>query len=219
MFKKLLFLLDPSPDDEVLKRIQEEKVMEKYWLFLGAFFVCFAVSLAFMGLSFLKFKNHREVPVFLVPSDVNAQLIPVDTLPYPQQSFQTISLWLNEALKASYTLDFNDFDNQVENVKYYYSDSGFEAYKMELKNSMIENKIKKGNLMMTVWPTSIPIVVNSRIKGEDATWRIRMDINIAYESGSKQTIEKARAEFVVIRVPPYKNPKSLNISGVFISQV
>lgn len=231
--KKLLLWLDPlskknseassdieAEDNYILKKIEANPMMKKYGFLLGASLVMFVLTFFFLYGSVAKNSNVPPPPSFSLNFAKNQkqQLL---TMPFPHQSFNSISDWLSEAVEKSFSFDFANYDKKVAEAAYYFTKEGYEAYLSALDRSKIRQAVLGENLEVSTIAMGKPIWVNGGcISGRNRNgscnggefWRYRFDVLTSYYGGKDIATKSNLVEVLVFRVPSYINPKGLAIN-------
>lgn len=211
MFKNFLFFLDKPVNDGLSDRIDSEPIVAKYWFNLGATIVCLIIACLFGTFSILTYDN-KEAPItFSVnkKTNVKEELI---LLPYPHQSFKNISEWIVDAVTASYSFDFRNYDKQVEKAGYYFTPDGYRTYLNALIITKVKQSVIDKKLEISIIPLQNPVLINGGSFGSTEFWRFQLPVRVSYYGGKEPVIQSLNVEVLVLRVPTYQNYKGLSIA-------
>lgn len=209
--KGILFFLDKPQQDGIMESVNKEPVVKKYWFLLGMTFLCLLVSLV-IGLMSLFFYTHQTSPetyAINLHEKTKQQLV---VLPYPHQSFSNVSSWAIDAITSSYSFSFNDFDEQLKEIAYYYTPAGFVTFQNSLVANQIRESVVGNKLQISIVPTQDPVFVNMGTFGSTEFWRIRVPVLTSYFGGREPVVQRMLVEILVLRVPSYQNHKGLAIA-------
>lgn len=220
MFKGLFNFLDRMPEDKLNERIFREKVVSKYYLYLGLTFIflcLYILSTIFLAISkrtyypavvYNVLQNKGEI---VSPPVINQ--IPV-TLPSSHQSFKNVTSWLIDAITALYTFDFLTYDKSVGESSFYFTEKGYQKYIEALKSSGVPSAVIKDRLIASIVPTSDPIVVSTGNQFGVNYWRFYVPVLISYSGGKEAVLSKYMIDVTVEQVPAYISHKGLAISNI-----
>jgi len=132
----------------------------------------------------------RGKPTFFAVDRVHETLLPMTALQRPYISTTALLSWAAAALTASYSFDFLHINEQLENLKPYYTKTGYQSLVNSLKKSGQLQRIVNDRILSFAIATEPPILLSEgQYKGSYA-WRVQMPMLVAYqgatESGKKQ---------------------------------
>lgn len=217
--KQLYFLLDKiDPSSKSVQKILDHPIAKKsLFNFSAAIAVFFATILVICYIMF-SFSGPITRPVeYLDPQ--NGQVKSVITVPYPQQSYKSLQIWVTAAVRDLNSLSFNSIEADVlANRKYFLDDAAFEKYVNTLNQEKIIQNILKNSIKMTAVPLKDPVQISVQDSGENTYWLFRVPILVTYITGNqKPTTEQKLAEILIVRVPAYKNHNGLAIARLQFS--
>ena len=215
MFKSVFKFLDPYPQDDLSERIEKEPGVSKSLYLLAGALVFSTLSMLLAGANMWKLRNPSYPLVYSVlMKDGQRAGKPeeIDTLGYPHQSFRNVQGWVVDAIAASYSFDFYNFDQQVKNAEYYFTSGGYASYLRALRGVDMEGKIKKQQLVVSIVPTREPVATNSAGLGENYYWWVRVPVLVSYSGGKKPVLSNYNIDVLIVRTPPYKNHRGLAIA-------
>lgn len=211
IFNTLFKFLIKQPEDSIAERIDREPITSKYWFNLGGALVLSLLTVVIGSIILIQRQKHSPPITNAVNMSKNT-IEEIVTLPFPHQSFNNVSGWLNEAIETSYAFDFNNIEEQIVNAEYYFTPTGYAMYLKAIESSHIKEEVIKGRLKIGLVPIQNPVAINSGVVGDTEFWRVRVPILTSYYAGREPVIQKNMVEVLIIRVPAYKNPKGLAIT-------
>lgn len=213
MFKKILDFLVKTPQDGITDKIEKEPIVMKQWNHLGGAILFIFLTIIFSLISILFSNVKTEISPLTYKVDFQEMTQEeINVLPFPHQSFKNVSAWLQDAVSTAYSFDFLNYDQQVRNVSYYFTDLGYETYLNALAANNIRESVVGSRLQISLIPLQDPVMINGGIFGTTEFWRFRMPVLISYYGGNKPIINRVMIEVLVLRVPAYKNYKGLSIA-------
>jgi hypothetical protein len=225
MFKSILKLLDPPFQDETQEKIDKEPVVNKYYLFLGGYFVFFAVVVCALVLMWVTFKKPIKPAVYgeevtmkdgqMYDAHKTYQLIAID---YPQESMKALQNWVVDALQNIYSFNFYEYDKQKAKAAYFFTPEGYVSFDNALKTSGIEKLVLSKKLEVTILPTKDPAWIKSgKINSDTEFYKMRVPVLISYMGSGKPVEQKQIVDVYLVRVPSYENHKGLAIAQISFS--
>lgn len=152
---------------------------------------------------------HRPLPVFwaLAP---NHQRMELTASNEPNLLSSTLIAWASKAAVAAYTFDFVNFNKEINQVRPYFTEKGWNDYRASiggLIQTITQNKIFVNGVV-----TAPPVISNQGdLSGHGYTWRVQIPFLVSYQSSD--AISRARYMVVVtlVRVPTSANPAGIGI--------
>lgn len=230
MFKSLLYKLDKPQDNALLKRIEKESITEKYYTALGGTILSVGAIMVF-GLASMylynaqsvippktiavqlqkqeQVKNEAGQMIDVAPKYVNTEIISLNA---PTHNLKNVSSWLKEAIMATYSFSFNDYDKVVDDAYYYFTSNGYSTYLNALALAKWKEKVTTNLLQVSIIPIGEPIQISKKQVGDSLHWLFRTEVLINYTTGGQVINDKYLVDTLVVQVPPYKSVKGLGIA-------
>jgi len=107
----------------------------------------------------------------------NGRVIPVQPTDQPAFSDSDVAAFGADTIRSSFTLDFIHYQNQINNVKDSYDDSGYEGYYKALNGSNVLSSVKdqRMNLSVDVGPGRIRA---KGLQGDNFTWEYQYPVTL-----------------------------------------
>lgn len=209
----MIFLFD-KVENNVSEEIKKIDMVNKYNYMYTISFISLLLTIIVGSLVLFK-RDVFEPPQTYLYNTTKNEYKKIITLPLPHQSLQNVTGWLYEAISASYTFDFNNIDERIENAKYYYTDVGYKLYLDSLKRGGITDAVKNQQVQVSLVFLEEPVEIGVvRTKGDAEWWKWRVPVLVNYYGGKKPIIYKYQVDIIVLRVPAYKNEKGLSITEI-----
>jgi hypothetical protein len=216
MFKSFLYSLDKPPQDELLRRIEREKVSDKYFTAMGGTIIASLAVMVVGVLGIFIYNNQIQVPPITYSvkklADGQYEQNQIISLPEPSQNVNNVTKWLKEALMLTYSFSFLNYDKVVDESYYYFTSDGYTTYKNSLNASKIKEVLDDKLMQVSLVPISEPILVKGVVVNGVARWVFRTEVIVNYTTGSQSIDEKYVIETLIVKVPPYKSVKGLGIA-------
>lgn len=151
----------------------------------------------------------RPLPVFYVtnPKAQKMQLTPFDE---PNLLPDTILRWASKAAVGAYTFDFYNYRTQINSVRPYFTDDGWQDYLRSVEPLI--NRIVENQLFVNGVVSGIPVISNQGpLPGKGYTWRVQIPFLVTYQSANITTKRNFLVIITVVRVSTNINPQGIGI--------
>jgi len=118
--------------------------------------------------------------------------------------------WVATFALASHTVDFYNFDNQVTNMKKYFTPTGYDEYVANI--SGFRDEVIQKQIMLSCIVTEAPSIRRSTVIDNIYEWYVEVPILIRYDSASAARNEKRTLTLVIRRYPNPENPYGVAVS-------
>lgn len=174
---------------------------------LGLMFVLF-IMLGVIGFIFYQALN-RPVPVFTAeqPDGKTKALLAADE---PNLQPDTIIRWASKAAVAAYTFDFVNYNKQINEVRPYFTDGGWQDYLASVKGLI--GTIVQNQLFVTGVVSGTPVISNQgQLTSSGYTWRVQIPFLVTYQTSERLTKTSYYVVITIVRVPTSVNPQGIGI--------
>lgn len=126
----------------------------------------------------------------------------------PEQSnmkTEDVIAWATEAIEATFTYNFDDYQSRLQNAEKYYTASAWSAYMKALDLSqntkaLVERKQKVIAKVMTTG-TDKPKLISEGLSGGAYTWKLEVPIKITYQMPPyNESNDSSSAQIVTITI-------------------
>lgn len=156
-------------------------------------------QLAILGLSYFSYALRSGGEFFgAMPDKVDFQLQP---LPRPNVSTKALLSWATLAATATFTIDFVNYQENIANLKNYFTKRGYESYLTSLKDTNTIVTINEKKLVLSAVPIGQSIVSAEYDENAVHTWKIEVPITVTYLSVSEEQKEDKLITLTIIQVP------------------
>jgi len=153
----------------------------------------------------------KPSPVYFATQS-NGSLIAIQPLDQPIVDQDMLIVWATRAAVASYSFNFVDWQNDLQNVQQYYTETGFKNFTEALKNSGNLDTVVAKRLVVQATVVDVPrIVQQGLIKGRYA-WKIQIPMLIKYTSASEELRQPVLVTMLIARVPTTQKPEGIAIA-------
>ena len=134
---------------------------------------------------------------------------PVVTKPYLLQ-------WASMATRAAYSLSFESYEKQLDAVKPYFTESGFEKFKAALKSSGLLDAVIQKKLIMSAIVDGDPVIVKDFMLHGRHNWEVQLPLLVSFESASESRRRHLLVSMRIQRVPVLSAEKGIQISDFVV---
>lgn len=192
--------------------------MNKGTFFYASYYHYFILGLVLIILiaitlvSFILYEiQSRPLPTFYAkdPSGKTMELTPFTE---PNLLPDTLLKWASKAATASYTFDYSNYQNQINEVRPYFTSAGFQDYLNSVQGLI--NSIVKNQLFVNGVVSGTPVIANEgNLPGLGYSWRIQIPFLVTYQSANTTVKKNFYVILTVVRVPTH-----VNVQGIGIDQ-
>jgi intracellular multiplication protein IcmL len=164
--------------------------------------------LGIIGFIFYQALN-RPVPVFTAeePDGKTKQLVAADE---PNLLPDTILRWASKAAVAAYTFDFVNYNNQINDVRPYFTDAGWKDYLASVRGLI--GTIVQNQLFVTGVVSGTPVISNQgQLSATGYTWRVQIPFLVTYQTSEHLTKSSYYVVITIVQVPTSVNPQGIGI--------
>lgn len=167
-------------------------------------------QLGLLGLSYLQYYNRSPGTYYGGLPD--GKTFKLDFLERPNVSTRALLSWATLAATATYTLDFVNYQNSLENLKNYFTVAGYENFINALNTSGIISTISEKKLVLTAVAIGPAIVIaEDEIRGNHI-WKIEVPLTVSYLSASSEEKRNKLVTVIVTQVPTTEASKGIGIA-------
>jgi intracellular multiplication protein IcmL len=172
-------------------------------------FIVFGL-LGVMGFSYFEYSLRLPGRFFSVlPDGTNVELTYLDR---PNVSTKALLSWATLAATATYTLDFVNYQDNLERLRGYFTVVGYEGFVQALHDSGTLAAIIDKKLVLTAVPIGPAIVLTeNEVRGKHS-WKVEVPITVSYLSASAEEKRDKLVTLTITQVPTYEANKGIGIS-------
>lgn len=172
--------------------------------------LCLLLLVGTLGAFGWAFYQRTHIPKGTFFAVIQDKPTPMRVLKKPNLSTQAVLQWAVEAATAAYTLNFNNYPEQIAAVRVYFTGPGYENFLTAFNNAKILSTIKEKKLILSAVPTGTPIILNEA-EGEYG-WQIQFPMLITYQSASSQLQQNIVLTLLIVEVPTSESARGIGIS-------
>ena len=123
--------------------------------------------------------------------------------------------WVSDAIPKFFTFDFVGYKDQVDNLKQYFTDSGWKRFTNQINVYANDNTVHNSRMFMSGAAKGAPVIVSDGLLPDGSYgWWVQMPIKVAYNIGGKLSENTFAIKVLVVRVSTLNN-----LSGVLIDNI
>lgn len=131
----------------------------------------------------------------------------------PIQSTSFLLNWSTESIVKALTLNFANYQQQLNEYRLNFTDTGWRSFQDALKRSKVIDTIIAQQLVTTVVPASAPVISKQGvIDGGGYGWVVEIPVIITYESASQKMSQNFTVTATIARRDESENPSGLGIA-------
>jgi len=136
----------------------------------------------------------------------------------PYLSDADLTQWVSNVLPSLFDVDFMHIDDQLNQLKQYFSQNGFDIFMNQFSNSVDKNLIIKYKLFVHATLTGAPIILSQNVLLGRYAWWVQIPIVISY-SGMRAVNELHMIlKLLVVRTEITDNLMGVEIDNVIVVQ-
>lgn len=172
------------------------------------------IILCIVSLLFVIYLISRPVEYRYFTIDSNGRTKEIIALNKPSLDSAQILNWSSNALVKAYNIDYANYKQQIDDMKQYFTDSGWTSFKNAIEKDGVVETILKQNLVLTSVVSKAPIIVNEGLVGNVWGWHIQIPLVLTYSSASQSQSQNKIIDVVVVRRSEDENPVGLGIEQI-----
>lgn len=153
--------------------------------------------------------SHRPLPLYIA-QQADGQKMQLTPFTEPNLLSDTLIRWSAKAATLAYTFDFVNYNKQINAVRPYFTDAGWNDYVASV--SKLIQTIVKNQLFVNGVVSGAPVISNEgEISGKGYVWRVQIPFLVTYQTAETQTKRKFVVVITLVRVPTNINPQGIGI--------
>lgn len=175
-------------------------------------------SIAFLvAISLYIFMNQPPPTTFRVAEEWRV-VAPVP-IQQPYLSEPDLLQWVSQVVPSLFEVDFLHYDNQLDEVKQYFTENGYQVFLKQLSNFDIDKKrIQSYKAFTQAEPTLAPIILNQGVLLGRYAWWVQIPINISYAGARDLNPLPITLQVLVVRTETTNNLVGILIDNVIVKK-
>lgn len=172
----------------------------------------FVIIVALVGYIFVQ-KEAQPKPTFFATENTGRL---VEITPLNQTNFlsdNAVVAWGVEAATASYTFNFANYREALQNLREYYTQKGFNDMLNALKNSTNLAAVKKKKFVVSAILDGEPKVLKKGVSSKGIyIWQVQVPIRITFQNNKQVIDQKSLITMLITRISTLETPKGIGVN-------
>jgi len=158
---------------------------------------------------------NKPAPI-VFPVDAEMRVMKPVPLNQPYLSTPDMLQWVANVFPASFTLDFNHYNDQLKEYSQYFTSNGWEAFLNQLNIYANYNNVQADKLFITATPSSAPYILREGVLPDSGKygWWVQMPVTINYDGYKPPQSVTLTFQMLIVRVPTLNNLAGVGIDAV-----
>lgn len=183
---------------------------DHYRVALGGVLVMALLSVCLMGL--FVWVSIDQQPAKYYATTTTGLIIPMRSLSEPVVRKPYLMQWASIVTRATYNLDALNYQQELDNVKPYFTAGGFDKFEGALKSSGLLQKIIDKRLRMSAIVSGDPVIIREFTMYGRYNWVVQLPLLVSLESASQHVRLHLMATMRIQRVPVLSSKEGIQIS-------
>ena len=146
------------------------------------------------------------------------RVIPLTPLTEASLSPEAVRQWATRLVGQAYGLNYQDYRQQLANLKQDFTETGYEGFMQSLERSKLLDLIVSENYVVSAVVRETPTIVKSgKLKGGYA-WRISVPVVVTYRNGAGATTQDLVVTLLAVRVAESRNMTGIAVQNFIASR-
>lgn len=181
--------------------------------------ICLTGALIYWG---LYERTHKPLPQYFATT-YDGKLIPLIPLSEPGISQNALLQWATEAAQASYTFNFVNFRKALQDIRIYFTKTGYQYFLKALKDSNNIDAVLNKQMVVSATPTGAPIILRKGIFNDGSptgvySWTVELPMELDYRSSTDRFRQKIVLTMLITRVSTLESPKGVGIASFVVRE-
>ena len=150
------------------------------------------------------------------PQGKSSRILP---LQQPNVDTRTLLSWATLAITASYSFDFVNYENTLQDIRKYYTTAGYDNFIDALNTNNLLEDVQSKKLIVSAVPIGTPVIVHEGIMKDYYAWNIQVPLLISFQGPNETRRLKHSVSLLVTRVPTIDAPKGIGIAQFVLSGI
>lgn len=145
-------------------------------------------------------------------STTTGEVIGLDALSTPVVTTEFIQQWAQTVARKAYTLNFLSYQQQLQDVRPYFSADGWSAFQAALAKVGLIDKIQQEKLYLSAVANGPVVVLNRYLSHGAYSWDVQLPMLVLYSSSSMQVKQQIYVGMTIKRVPELGTPQGIAVT-------
>lgn len=150
------------------------------------------------------------------PSSTTAPVSQDTALSQPNKSDSEIVAWANSTAVATFTYNFENYREKIQNLSGFFTDSGWKEFMSALDKSKNLDAIKDKKLAVSAVATGSPIILQKGSLNNVYSWRVQLPMLITYQGAKEYSKQYNIVTMLITRTSSVNAPTGVAINQFII---
>lgn len=198
-------------DEEGQKIFEQEKFYyDRFFQLVLLILLTIGLCLGAFGMIYLLRDISSPAPVYFNATEKGG-LIEELPLDISNMDSNVLLNWVTEAMMASSTFNFINYQTILNNAKTYYTKEGFDSYNTALVNAKVVDRVVQKKYVLHSVPTDAPQVLLEKPFAGRYMWKIKMPMRFKYQNVTDNFGDAMDITLIVMRVPVSESENGVSI--------
>jgi len=174
----------------------------------------FLIYISIAAIAFVVFAHYTrpEQTYFVRSSTSDTEVFPLDE---PNVTPSSLVKWATQAATSAYTLDFFNYQDNIDALEDYFTVDGYQQYLSALDWSGALDRIVKDKLISSAVAIDTAIILSEGVQRGVYTWRIQIPLLLTYQGASTRSTQRTVAvTMLVTRMDTSLAPKGIGVAQI-----
>lgn len=169
-------------------------------------------------------RSHQPLPQYFATT-YDGKLIPIIPLSEPGLTPNAVLQWATDAAQACYTFNFVNFRKALQDIRIYFTKTGYQYFLKALKDSNNLDAIQTKQMVVSAVPTGAPVILKKGVLNDGSgagagvySWTVQLPMELEYRSANERFRQRIVLTMVISRVSTLESPKGVAIASFVVSE-
>jgi intracellular multiplication protein IcmL len=167
-------------------------------------------------------RTHKPLPQYFATT-YDGKLIPLIPLSEPSLTPNALLQWATEAAQSAYTFNFVNFRKALQDVRIYFTKSGYQYFLKALKDSNNLDAVQTKQMVVSAVPTGAPVILKKGIFNDGSpngvySWTVELPMELDYRSSTDRFKQNIILTMLITRVSTLESPQGVGIASFVVRE-
>ncbi len=157
----------------------------------------------------------KAKPASYYASTTTGEVVTLEPLSSPVVTQDYVLQWAELVVRSAYTLNFGDYEEQLQKTSQYFTQSGWQAFNDALKESTLLDTVISKKLYLSAVVNGPAVIVNRYVSHGRFTWEVQMPVLINYTSASMARKKQIYVSMTITRVPELEAARGIAVTNFY----
>lgn len=167
-------------------------------------------------------RSHQPLPQYFATT-YDGKLIPLIPLSEPGLTPNALLQWATDSAQACYTFNFVNFRKALQDIRIYFTKTGYQYFLKALKDSNNLDAIQTKQMVVSATPTGAPVILKQGVVNDGSatgvySWTVQLPMQLEYRSANERFSQRIILTMVITRVSTLESPKGVAIASFVVTE-